>query len=71
MRAKAKYVDSILEDVVATQHGWWQECTELGLPGYDPFSPTGSNANMLTTGDKYDPINGSYHLKGIPCRLKK
>jgi len=71
MKAKAKFVETMLSDVVATQHGWWQDCSELGLPGYEPFSPDGSNANMLTSDEYTDSIDGSYQLKGIPCRIKK
>jgi len=33
---------SLDEGVVAAQHGWWQGCAELGLPGYDPFSAEGA-----------------------------
>ena len=71
MKAKAKFVETMLLDVIATQHGWWQDCNELGLPGYEPFSSDGSNANMLTSDEYTDPIDGSYQLKGIPSRLNK
>ncbi len=47
IRLKAKYKDSLHPGVVATAHGWWQGCRELGLPGYDPFGPQGANANLL------------------------
>ncbi len=71
MSAKAKLTDMVDIDVVCTQHGWWQECPELGLPGYDPYSENGSNIQLLISSKMSDPIMGSYQLKGIPCNIKK
>ena len=44
IKAKARLTDGVSPHVVCTQHGWWQECPELGLPGYDPHSTEGRNA---------------------------
>ena len=71
MRAKAKLTEGIMVDVVATQHGWWQACMELKRPGYDPLSPDGSNVNLLFSTKEFDPILGTYQMKGVPCRVRK
>ncbi len=68
---RAKLTDSILEDVVCTQNGWWQSCPELDLPGYDPYSSSGANTALLFSADNIDPISGSVHMKGHPCRVRK
>ena len=56
--------------VVATAHGWWQGCRELGLPGYDPFGPEGANANLLVSNDAIDPISGSVPHRSQRCRVR-
>ena len=37
IRAKARVTDAIAPGVVCCQHGWWQDCKELELPGYDSY----------------------------------
>jgi len=71
IRVKAKLTDAVSPDVVCTQHGWWQECQELKLPGYDPYSASGANVNLLYTGKHFDPLSGSYPNRGYPCRVRK
>ena len=39
VRARAKLNASLDPQVVFAQHGWWEACDELGLPGYPPFGP--------------------------------
>lgn len=68
---QAKLTKGIAPDVVCAQHGWWQSCDELGLPGYDPYSPEGANANLLYVVDKIDAISGSIPVKGYPCNVRK
>ena len=68
---KAKLTDRIPYSVVCSQLGWWQNCPELNLPGYDPYSPEGANLNLLYEYSKIDPISGSLPLKGYPCNIKK
>jgi anaerobic selenocysteine-containing dehydrogenase len=68
---QAKLTDSVAYNVVCTQNGWWQGCPELGLPGYDPYSSEGANANRLFTAEEKDPISGSLPLKSYPCNVKK
>jgi len=68
---QAKLTDGIPYNVVCTQHGWWQACPELNLPGFDPYSPEGANANLLYDIEELDPISGSVHIKGYPCNVRK
>ncbi len=44
---RAKLTHGIAPKVVCTQHGWWQACPELDLPGSDIFSSSGANVNLL------------------------
>lgn len=53
---QAKLTDTVTENVVYTQHGWWQACPELHLLGYDPFSEKGANVNRLYTDAVRDPV---------------
>jgi anaerobic selenocysteine-containing dehydrogenase len=46
MRARARFAASLADGIVAAQHGWWQACPDLDLPGYDPLSPDGANINL-------------------------
>ena len=71
IRLKARCKDSLHPRVVCTAHGWWQACRELGLPGYDPLGPEGSNANLLVSNDVIDPISGSVPHRSQRCRLRK
>ncbi|MCP4118025.1 MAG: molybdopterin-dependent oxidoreductase [Desulfobacteraceae bacterium] len=68
---EARLGDGIAPDVVCTQHGWWQACPELGLPGHDIYSSKGPNVNLLYKNDFVDPISGSVHMRGFPCNIKK
>ena len=71
IRLKAKAKDWLHPSTVAAAHGWWQECRELGFPGYDPFGPAGSNANLLVSNDVLDPISGSVPHRAQRCRVRK
>jgi len=71
VKLKAKFRDSLHPQVVATPHGWWQDCQELGLPGYDPFGPEGANANLLVPNEAIDPISGSVPHRSQKCRVRK
>jgi anaerobic selenocysteine-containing dehydrogenase len=48
---KAEYFEGMAPEVVMTKRGWWQECEELGLPGYSSFDG-GSEANNLYNPDE-------------------
>ena len=68
---QAKLTDAVPYNVVCTQNGWWQECPELNLPGYDPYSSRGANVNLLYSTEEIDPISGSLPIKGYPCNVRK
>ncbi len=71
IRLKAKFTETIGREVVCTQHGWWQSCPELGLPGYPAFSPEGANVNLLYSTRHIDPITGSVPYKAYLCKIGK
>jgi len=68
---RARLTHGIAPEVVCAQHGWWQACPELDLPGSDVFSSSGANVNLLYNNDFTDPISGSVHMRGFPCRIEK
>jgi anaerobic selenocysteine-containing dehydrogenase len=68
---KAKYNDAIDPRVVCAPYGWWQACSELGLPGYDPLSPTGANINLVIPNTHIDPISASVPHRSRMCRVTK
>jgi anaerobic selenocysteine-containing dehydrogenase len=68
---QAKLKEGIPYTVVCTQHGWWQSCPELDLPGYDSYSAEGANVNLLYSTEEIDPISGSLPLKGYPVNVRQ
>lgn len=70
MRARAKFNDHLDPRVVVGEHGWWQGCDELGLPGYDPFSSEGSNFNRTVDFSVRDPISGTPSQRANMCQLE-
>jgi anaerobic selenocysteine-containing dehydrogenase len=71
IKLMARVTDKIHPRVVCTQHGWWQACPQLNLPGYDPFSSEGANVNLLISNDAIDPISGSVPHKSYLCDVRK
>ena len=59
------------DGVVAAQHGWWQECQELGLPGYDPLSEDGANINLVISSEQIDPVSGAAPLRASRCNIER
>ena len=70
MKAKARVTDGIAPGVVCCQHGWWQECKELELPGYDAYSEQSANPSLLIGSDLADPISGSLPHRSFLCRVR-
>ena len=69
IRARATLKASLAPDVVAAQHGWWQACEALDLPGY-PVSGEGSaNFNALIGGEHTDPVSGSMPHRSYMCEV--
>ena len=58
IRLRAIYFPGIRPDTVMGLQGWWQGCSELGLPQY-PILDGGANTNILYTTDPekaFDPL---------------
>jgi anaerobic selenocysteine-containing dehydrogenase len=69
VRARARFNASLDPQVVCGQHGWWQACAELDLPGYPPFGPDSANLNLVLRQGPSDPISGSSPLRASVCEL--
>lgn len=67
VRARAKLNAGLDPQVVCGQHGWWQGCAELGLPGYAPLGPDSANLNLVLRQTPSDPISGSSPLRASVC----
>jgi anaerobic selenocysteine-containing dehydrogenase len=59
VKVKARVTANIVAGVVCVQHGWWQECKALELPGYDSYGAGSANPSLLIGSDIADPISGS------------
>jgi anaerobic selenocysteine-containing dehydrogenase len=71
VRARARMNDTLDENVVCGQHGWWQACPEIGAPGYDPFGPDGANLNLVIGNDAIDPVSGSVPHRAYLCQVQR
>jgi anaerobic selenocysteine-containing dehydrogenase len=71
VRARARLVGSLADGVVGAQHGWWQACGELGLPGYDPLSADGANINLVIGAETFDPVSGAAPHRSYRCEIEK
>jgi anaerobic selenocysteine-containing dehydrogenase len=70
MRARALLNAALDPRVVVGQHGWWQKCDEGRAPGYDPFSPAGSNFNLTVDPAVRDPISGTVSHRANLCQVR-
>jgi anaerobic selenocysteine-containing dehydrogenase len=70
MRARARFNDELDPRVVVGEHGWWQACKELDLPGYDPFSVEGANFNRTVDAMVRDPISGTPAHRANLCEVR-
>jgi anaerobic selenocysteine-containing dehydrogenase len=70
IRARAQLSADLDPRVVVGEHGWWQGCTDLGAPGYDPFGPMGANYNLLIGSDTLDPISGTAAHRSYLCEIR-
>jgi hypothetical protein len=71
MRARARLNDTLHPAVACGEHGWWQASPGIGAPGYDPFSPDGSNFNLLIANDAIDPVSGSVPHRAYVCQISR
>ncbi|MDP2605753.1 MAG: molybdopterin-dependent oxidoreductase [Deltaproteobacteria bacterium] len=70
IKVKAHVTKNILPGVVCCQHGWWQACKELELPGYNPYDGDGANPATLIGVDLTDPVSGSLPHRSYLCRVR-
>jgi anaerobic selenocysteine-containing dehydrogenase len=70
MRARAHLNDKLDPRIVIGQHGWWQACSDLDMPGYDPFNAGGSNYNLTLDPTNCDPISGTPEHRANLCEIK-
>jgi anaerobic selenocysteine-containing dehydrogenase len=70
MRARVRLNEQLDPRVVVGEHGWWQGCDELGIPGYDPFSPDGANFNVTVDATVRDPISGTPAHRANLCEIR-
>jgi anaerobic selenocysteine-containing dehydrogenase len=71
VRARARLNDNLDPRVVVGEHGWWQACKEIGMPGYDPFAPDGANLNLLIGTAVLDPVSGTEPLRAYLCEIRR
>jgi len=71
VRARARLNSSLDPGVACGQHGWWQGCAELGLPGYPPYGPDSANLNLILQQTPADPISGSSPLRASLCQIER
>ena len=69
VRARARLNTTLAHGIVAAQHGWWQSCSELHLPGYDALDPDGVNINLAIGVDAADPVSGAASHRCYPCQI--
>jgi anaerobic selenocysteine-containing dehydrogenase len=69
LRAKARLNEKLDPRVVVGEHGWWQGCKELGIQGYDPFSPDGANFNRTIDSSDRDPVGGTPGHRANLCQI--
>ena len=71
VRARARLNSTLDPGVVCGQHGWWQECAELGLAAYPPYGPDSANLNLILRQTPTDPISGSSPLRASLCQIER
>ena len=71
VRARARLNATLADGIVAAQHGWWQACSDLDLPGYDALDPEGANINLAIGVDAADPVSGAASHRCYPCQIEK
>jgi anaerobic selenocysteine-containing dehydrogenase len=70
VRARARLDEDLDPRVVIGEHGWWQACTEIGAPGYDPFGPDGANLNLIISRAALDPVSGTPSVRAYLCEIR-
>jgi anaerobic selenocysteine-containing dehydrogenase len=68
-RARARFDNGLAPGVVCGQHGWWQECEEIGAPGYPATGPGTANFNLVIGHDAVDAVSGSVPMRAYICEI--
>ena len=71
VRARAEFNDTLDPNVVSGQHGWFEPCEELDLPGFPPFGPESANLNLVLSQTPSDPVSGSSPLRAQMCEVAR
>ena len=71
IRARASLKPTLAPDVVAAQHGWWQACRELDLPGFPLLGDGAANLNSAVGAEHADPVSGSTPLRSYLCEVRR
>jgi anaerobic selenocysteine-containing dehydrogenase len=71
VRARARLNESLDPRVVIGEHGWWQACSELDAPGYDPFGSLSANFNLLIGSTSADPVSGTASHRSYLCEIRR
>jgi anaerobic selenocysteine-containing dehydrogenase len=71
IRARARLSTTLADGVVGAQHGWWQSCPDLDLPGYDPLSDYGANLNLIIGSEEFDPVSGAAPHRSYRCDIEQ
>ena len=71
IRARASLKPTLAPDVVAAQHGWWQACRELALPGFPLLGDGAANLNSAVGAEHADPVSGSTALRSYLCEVRR
>jgi anaerobic selenocysteine-containing dehydrogenase len=71
IRGRARLRRALDPRVVVAQHGWWQACAELGLPGYSPIATASANYNAAISADDVDPVSGVPSHRSYLCEIRK
>lgn len=71
VRARAALNNTLDPIVVSGQHGWFESCAELDLPGFPPFGPHSANLNLILSQTPSDPVGGSAPLRAQVCEGKR
>ena len=70
IRARAAFNGTLAPAVVCGQHGWFEPCEELDLPGYPAFGPGSANLNLVLSQTPSDPVSGSSPLRAQVCEVR-
>ncbi len=70
-KAKARFDRTLAPNVVCGQHGWWQDCPEIGAPGYPPTGAETANFNVVIGHDAVDPVSGSVPMRAYVCQIER